>query len=144
MRVLILILAFVFSGVTLSREVDLREFTLDVKENWIVNKNSVGIEISFPGNRNVVTLSPFRIPEEATTQDVIEKDGESQYSDVGIFKLSEGKSQFNIYEGTYKNSWLAYSKDIVLLVTYVSYDEISSDMQVLIKDLLKSVKWKKP
>ncbi|WP_028877012.1 hypothetical protein [Teredinibacter turnerae] len=144
MKLIFILIALLFSLSSLADKVFVGQFVVDTESGLIVDRTELSILVTDSASGALLKLSPFRMPESATFEDVVKENERGGYLSIGEFKLSSSSKKFNLYEGTWERSWLAYSRDYVFLIKNESRKEKFPELEILVKKMLSATSWAKP
>ena len=143
MKSILLFIGLFFSVCAFSEKVPVGQFVIETESGFAVKRTELSIIFEEVTSGELITLSPFRMPEDATFEEVVNEVERSEYLSVGEFKLSSVNKKFNIYEGMWERSWLAYSRDFVFIIKNESSKESFPELDSFVQKALSATTWAK-
>ncbi|WP_075186169.1 hypothetical protein [Teredinibacter haidensis] len=144
MKSILLFIGLYFSLCAFAEKAPVGQFEVETESGFSVKRTELSIIFEEVTSGELITLSPFRMPENATFEEVVKKVERSEYLSVGEFKLSSVTKKFNLYEGVWERSWLAYSRDFVFLIKNESRKESFPELDSFVQKALSATTWAKP
>ena len=144
MRVFLFILILLFSSSVFGKTVQIRGFNLEIDDGWEYEETVVGAKVFIVDSKDEIQFSPFLMPDGTTTDEAIKESEKHLHYKIGIFVVTDVASKFDQYTGRYEKSWLTYSKNVVMLVKYSSFNEINNEHISSVRKMLNNINWAKP
>lgn len=130
---------FFLSMSAVSKDIELGGFDLKIDDLWKSVETASGVKIEIPETKDKVEFSLFQLPGGALAQEAVPDDEMDKHYEVGIFIVTDMAPRFDRSSFLHKKSWLAYSEDIVMLVSYKSESEITEKQVSIVESLLNSI-----
>lgn len=138
MKWFLVVACFLMCGRVWCGEVLFKEYSLSHDDSWKVKQMNSVIEIEFDSG-DKAELYIVGVPSVEDATGAVVGSQSTEYTEAGLFYISPSKLSFDLREGWYIDSRLAYSEGSILYLKYESRKEIEEGSENVIRSLVSAI-----